>query len=155
MKQLCAIPLVFLTACSLTKPINQSVHQQCEQTLYQYTEIRDKGTTEQYVSLFTEDATFNVAKLNISLAGHQALASRFESARATKKSIHLMTSTQIFLDKNSLLSANSNFILYLKNKNNEGETTVIAGRYLDKLTLTENTCKFSHREVIVDRIDTL
>ncbi|MCF6442496.1 nuclear transport factor 2 family protein [Pseudoalteromonas luteoviolacea] len=155
MKQLLTIPFVFLTACTITKPIEQSTYKLCEQTLYQYTEIRDKGTTEQYVSLFTENATFNVDKLNISLSGHQALASRFENARETKKSIHLMTSSRIFLDENSNLNANSNFILYLQNKNNDGDTTVIAGRYLDKLSVTESACKFSHREVIVDRIDTL
>ncbi|KZN61988.1 hypothetical protein N473_20820 [Pseudoalteromonas luteoviolacea CPMOR-1] len=155
MKQLCVIPFVFLTACTLTKTIDPSAHQQCEQTIYQYPEIRDKGTTEQYVSLFTENATFNVEKLNISLVGHQALAARFESARKQKKSIHLMTSSRIFLDENARIRANSNFILYQKNKNNEGVTTVIAGRYLDNLTVTDNTCKFSHREVVVDRVDTL
>ncbi|MBQ4838522.1 MULTISPECIES: nuclear transport factor 2 family protein [Pseudoalteromonas] len=155
MKQLIALPVILLAGCSATPSLDLKTHQLCEQTLYQYTKIRDKGTTKQYTDLFTQDATFNVEALNVSLSGHQELAQRFDSARAKNKSIHLLTSSRIFTDADQKLSAYSNFILYLQNKSSDSETKVLAGRYLDTLEATDSTCKFKHREVLVDRVDIL
>ncbi|ESP93702.1 MULTISPECIES: nuclear transport factor 2 family protein [Pseudoalteromonas] len=155
MKQLIALPLILLTGCSLAPSLDLKTQQLCEQTLYQYTEIRDKGTTKQYTDLFTQDATFNVKALNVSLSGHEELAQRFDSARAKNKSIHLLTSSRVFTGADQRLSASSNFILYLKEKSSDSETKVLAGRYLDTLEVSGSTCKFKHREVLVDRVDIL
>ncbi|MCF2858744.1 nuclear transport factor 2 family protein [Pseudoalteromonas sp. SMS1] len=149
------LPLVLLSGCSATTAVNENTKKLCEDTLYQYTQIRDKGTTSQYVDLFTEDATFTVEKLGIELNGQKELATRFESARVKSKSIHLLTSAHVYLSDQGQLSATSNFILFMKDKKAADSTKVLSGRYIDSLVLSNNKCKFKNRDVIVDRIDTL
>ncbi|KZN44189.1 nuclear transport factor 2 family protein [Pseudoalteromonas luteoviolacea] len=149
------LPLVLLAGCSATSTINENTKKLCEDTLYKYTEVRDKGTTAQYVDLFTADAAFRVERLGIQLNGSQELADRFESARAKNKSVHLLTSSEVYMSSEGQLSATSNFILFMKDKMATDGTKLLSGRYIDKLVISQNKCKLSDRDVVVDRIDTL
>ncbi|KZN33930.1 hypothetical protein N475_19490 [Pseudoalteromonas luteoviolacea DSM 6061] len=149
------LPLLFLAGCSSTSSVDENTKRLCENTLYQYTQIRDKGTTSQYLSLFTKDASFTVKRFGIELNGSKELADRFESARTKNKSVHLLTSGDVYVSAEGQLKAASNFILFMKEKNADVETKVLSGRYIDNLVISNNKCLFQTRDVIVDRIDTL
>ncbi|MBQ4812458.1 hypothetical protein A7985_03920 [Pseudoalteromonas luteoviolacea] len=149
------LPVILLAGCSTTSTISENAKKLCEDTLYKYTEVRDKGTTTQYVDLFTADATFTVERLGIQLNGSKELADRFESARAKNKSVHLLTSSDVYMSSEGQLGATSNFILFMKDKTATSNTKVLSGRYIDKLVISNNKCKFAYRDVLVDRIDTL
>ncbi|MBQ4860658.1 nuclear transport factor 2 family protein [Pseudoalteromonas sp. MMG013] len=128
----------------------------CEDVLMKYPQHRDKGPVRDYQALFTEDATFSVPKLNISLQGSDAIANRVRSALITKKSIHMITSMNITPSSKNSLTAQSHFILYLTSLEDHTQPMkVFNGRYEDQLVIKSGQCYIQRRNVLIDRVDTL
>ncbi|AZZ95980.1 nuclear transport factor 2 family protein [Pseudoalteromonas sp. R3] len=146
------LPLLFMSGCaSLDRPAEES---SCKALVYAYPQIRDNGTSEQYAELFTDNARFNVEKLNITLNGKAQIVERFNKARNNTNTVHMMTSSRFYPNKDQL-EAESHFILLLKNKTQPATTKIINGRYLDTFSYDSARCLFDSREVVIDRMDVL
>ncbi|ALU45619.1 nuclear transport factor 2 family protein [Pseudoalteromonas rubra] len=126
----------------------------CQDLVYSYPEVRDKGNEGQYAALFTDNARFTVEKLNISLGNKTEIVDRFNKARSNTRTVHMMTSSRQFR-QNDTLAGESHFILLLKNNAQPTTTKIISGRYLDKFDYDTSQCRFSSRRVEIDRMDIL
>ncbi|MCF6437090.1 nuclear transport factor 2 family protein [Pseudoalteromonas sp. MMG022] len=158
MKQLTLsiIALFILTACKTTHTVNDSHIKLCEKTIHDYIQYRDLGPIEQYQALFTADATFSVPKLNIALNTSEAIANRAKKALMTKKSIHMITSTNIKQLSQNTYSNVSHFVLHLSDKNTpNAKRKIFNGRYVDTLIIQNDQCLIKTRNVLIDRMDTL
>ncbi|TMP31684.1 hypothetical protein CWB99_00865 [Pseudoalteromonas rubra] len=146
------LPLLFISGCaSFDRPAEEST---CKALVYAYPQIRDTGTSAQYANLFTDDARFTVEKLNIELNGQTQIVERYDKARNTTNTVHMMTSSR-FYRSNDQLKAESHFILLLKDKAQPATTKIINGRYLDTFSYDSDRCLFSLRDVVIDRMDIL
>ena len=155
-KVLITLPLTLILLGCQVNQHNTGAIANCEETLMKYPQYRDKGPIKSYQSLFTQDATFSVPKLNIALKGNDAIAARVETALINKKSIHMITSMNVQRSNRNTLTNRSHFILYLKDKHKHAaQTQIINGRYEDELVVDSNKCYIKQRHVIIDRIDTL
>ncbi|CAM4242953.1 nuclear transport factor 2 family protein [Pseudoalteromonas byunsanensis] len=158
MKQLTLsiIALFILAACKTTNTENESNIKLCEKTVHDYIQYRDLGPVEHYQSLFTDDATFLVPKLNISLNSSEAIANRAKKALMSKKSIHMITNTNIKQVSQNTYSNVAHFILHLSDKNTpSAEKKIFNGRYVDTLIIDNGKCLIKTRDVLIDRMDTL
>ncbi|MCG7535431.1 nuclear transport factor 2 family protein [Pseudoalteromonas sp. OOF1S-7] len=126
----------------------------CQDLVYAYPEIRDKGSAKQYAALFTDNAQFTVNKLNVALDGKTQIVARFNKARNSTTTVHMVTSSRQYI-QHSALAAESHFILLLKNNAQPDSTKIISGRYLDTFNYDKTQCRFSNRNVVIDRMDTL
>ncbi|BBN83681.1 hypothetical protein PA25_36660 [Pseudoalteromonas sp. A25] len=119
-------------------------------------QLRDKGPIEDYQALFTQNATFNIPKLNIALTSSAQIAQRAAQAIKNKKTIHMITSTDIQASGQSALSSTAHFILYMSDKNDlSAATKIFNGRYIDSLIIDKGRCLIANRNVLIDRVDTL
>ncbi|MCO7187640.1 MULTISPECIES: nuclear transport factor 2 family protein [unclassified Pseudoalteromonas] len=146
------LPLLFAGGCASFD--NPTAENTCKTLVYAYPQIRDTGTPTQYANLFTDDARFTVEKLNIELNGKTQIVERFDKARHTTNTVHMMTSSSFYRNHDQL-EAESHFILLLKDKAQPATTKVINGRYLDTFSYDSARCLFDSRNVVIDRIGVL
>ncbi|WP_440056818.1 nuclear transport factor 2 family protein (plasmid) [Pseudoalteromonas sp. T1lg65] len=145
--------LVLLGGCSSSsnKQINFSA---CQKTIENYVIYRDKGSSEQYQSLFTPDAKFTIPALNISLAGSDTITQRQQAALNNFKTTHMITNVRFTPLADDKVNAESYFVLFRKPLNSTQQSmSVFNGKYVDTLVLTDDGCLIEARHVEIFKKD--
>ncbi|CAH9061524.1 hypothetical protein PSECIP111951_02507 [Pseudoalteromonas holothuriae] len=148
--------LLAIIGCKNTTTPPSIAVKSCEKTILNYIKFRDNGPIKDYQALFTQDATFNIPKLNVSLSSNKQIADRAAQAMLSNKTIHMITSMHIEPNSMNTLSSTAHFILYMIDKKDKQKTTkIFNGRYVDSLLLDNGRCFIQTRKVLIDRMDTL
>ncbi|RRS09189.1 hypothetical protein EAG18_07030 [Pseudoalteromonas sp. J010] len=141
------VTLLLTTGCTSTQPNN--IHlKNCEKTLQEYITYRDAQSAADYRSVFTDNATFTIPALKISLTGADDIVLRQQQAISKTKSMHMMTSANIKHIKSNLYEANSYFVLHQQAIGQpHAPTTIFNGTYEDILIVQNSRCLIKSRQV--------
>lgn len=149
---MCAVCSLNVYAASNIKLEKTSAGQlACQKTILAYPQLRDNGPIKEYGALFSENAKFEVKKLNILLQGRTQITKRLKKALQTTKTKHIITNVDIKPVSNSSFKAYSSFTLDLQNLLPEKSASItIKGFYDDLLQFDGTHCLITSRQVIVD-----
>jgi hypothetical protein len=144
MKPIVLLSLFLITGCATvyqTTPIEL-----CEQTVRDYSVLRDNGPAEQYADLFTLDGEFHLGP-NMT-RGRDALIERHIAANSNTLWRHNMTDIRI----NEDLTGTTRFHIFTGPKGDKPAAPVaftreILGDYIDEFSLESGMCKISSRKV--------
>lgn len=145
---------LILCACLFTLSVScfasQTAIEACKHTIKSYPQYRDYGPVKAYLSLFTDDAVFNVKQLNISSSGKKQIGQRLIQALKTDNTRHVMGAINIHQHAGAVYMAESDFSLTLtKRLNKKAPEVFITGIYKDELFFDASQCLIKSRDVVI------
>lgn len=133
------------------KDISQTGTIACEKIIRAYPALRDNGPIKEYGELFTQEALFQVKKMNILLQGRDEITKRLESALKSTKTLHVITSVNIDQVSDNTYKSNANFTInFQKLPQQQFPSITIKGYYDDLLEFDGKRCMIVSRQVIIE-----
>lgn len=133
------------------KGVNQAGILACEQTILDYPELRDNGPVKEYGELFTQEALFEVKKMNILLQGRDQISKRLEGALKSSETLHVITSVNIEALSEHSYKSYANFTINLQRlPQQQFPSITIKGHYDDLLEFDGKRCRIVSRQVNIE-----
>lgn len=130
----CDLPSERLTALQL-----------CEQTVFDYAQLRDEGPAADYADLFTADGRFTLGPNETK--GRSALIARHKSANKAALWRHHMLDVKVKEDAGALTGVTRFLIYTAPHPAPAKNPREIIGDYLDDFVIEEGRCKIVSRRV--------